>query len=131
MKQMLKNVNWLGWAQALLVFALILAPVTVSAAKLTAPSGLCATGLNCEDNLSINGIIIRIINWILAIVLAVDVLMIIIGGFMYVTSAGDEGRAKKGRTTVVNAIIGLVIIILAYVIANVVSNFFSADRLQS
>jgi uncharacterized membrane protein len=52
----------------------------------------------------------------------------VIGGFLYITSAGNEERAKKGRTTVINAIIGLVIIILAYVIANVVSSFFSTEN---
>lgn len=130
---MLKKVNWLGWAKALLVFALILAPVSVSAAGLNKPAGLCTggNGLNCTDNLSINGIIIKVINWILAIVLAVDVLMIIIGGFLYVTAGGDDGRAKKGRATVLNAIIGLVIIIMAYVIANVVANFFSAENVTT
>lgn len=127
---MLKKVNWLGIASALFVFAMILAPVTVSAA-LNKPAGLCSGGLNCTDNLSINGIIIKVINWILAIVLAVDVLMIIIGGFLYVTAGGDDGRAKKGRATVLNAIIGLVIIIMAYVIANVVANFFSAENVTT
>ncbi len=128
---MLKKVNWLGWAKALFVFALVLAPVSVQAVGLTKPAGLCSGGLNCTDNLSINGIIIKVINWILAIVLAVDVLMIIIGGFLYVTAGGDDGRAKKGRATVMNAIIGLVIIIMAYVIANVVANFFSAENVTT
>ncbi len=128
---MLKKINWLGWASALFVFALLLAPVAVNAASLNKPAGLCAGGLNCTDNLSVNGIIIKVINWILAIVLAVDVLMIIIGGFLYVTAGGDDGRAKKGRATVLNAIIGLVIIIMAYVIANVVANFFSTENVTT
>lgn len=104
----------------------ILAPV-VSADLPGAPT-LCndLKGLNCQKY-SLNQLIIRVINWILAITLAVDVLFIIIGGFLYITSAGNEDRAKKGKTTVINAIIGLVIIILAYVIAQVVSNFFSTE----
>jgi threonine synthase len=40
----------------------------------------------------------------------------------YITSAGNEETAEKGRKTAVNAIIGIVIIILAYVIVNVVAN---------
>ncbi len=95
-------------------------------AQLKAPSGLCADGLNCED-VSLNGLIIKVINWILAIVLAIDVLVIIIGGFLYITSAGNEERAKSGRKAVINAIIGLIIIIMAYVIAQVVNSFFSEE----
>jgi hypothetical protein len=134
LKQTLKKVNWLGWAQVLTVFALMLVPVFFSAraasaaGQLPVPPGLEAVpGLN-NNKYTLNGLIIRVITWILAITLAVDVLFMIIGGFLYITSAGNEERAKKGRTTVINAIIGLVIIILAYVIANVVSSFFSTEN---
>ncbi len=84
-------------------------------------------GINCND-VTLNELIIKVINWILAIVLAIDVLFIIIGGFLYITAAGNEDRAKKGRTTVINAVIGLVIIIMAYVIAQVVSSFFAEEQ---
>lgn len=92
-------------------------------------SGGRVQGLNC-NNYTLNGLIVKVINWVLGITLAVDVLFIIIGGFLYITSAGNEDRAKKGKTTVINAIIGLVIIILAYVIAQVVSNFFETESVS-
>lgn len=131
MKQMMKKINWLGVlpivAVALVMVFSIIAPHAQASSQIPDP-GLCSkvNGLNCT-NYTLNGLIIRVINWILAITLAVDVLFMIIGGFLYITSAGNEDRAKKGRTTVINAIIGLVIIILAYVIANVVSSFFSTE----
>lgn len=64
-----------------------------------------------------------VINWALYLAAIVAVIFIIIGGFMYITSAGDPGRATKGRTTLVNALIGLAIIILSYMIVQVVYNF--------
>jgi hypothetical protein len=133
LKQMIKKINWLGVLPTLLVAAFMLVSVVLphtSFASTTIPDpGLCSrvNGLNCNQY-TLNGLIIRVINWILAITLAVDVLFMVIGGFLYITSAGNEERAKKGRTTVINAIIGLVIIILAYVIANVVSSFFSTEN---
>ena len=134
MKQILKKTNWFGLAQVLFVFALVLSPIAFSsfaqAGTLPEPKGLCETGLNCTK-VTLNQLIIKVIRWILAITLAVDVLFMIIGGFLYITSAGNEERAKKGRTTVINAIIGLVIIILAYVIANVISSFFSAEEIAA
>ncbi|MEO8065894.1 MAG: hypothetical protein ABI643_03535 [Candidatus Doudnabacteria bacterium] len=63
-----------------------------------------------------------IINTLLAIAGLLAVLFIIIGGFQYITSAGNEERAEAGRKTLVNAIIGIVIIILSFVIITVINN---------
>ena len=52
----------------------------------------------------------------------IAVVFVIIGGYMYVTSAGNEETAEKGRKTIINAIIGLVIVILSYSIVTVISN---------
>src|ERR1051326_9483449 len=66
---------------------------------------------------------IAFINRLLLLVAgAVAVLFVIIGGYQYMTSGGNEESAEKGRKTVTNAIIGVVIIILSYVIVNAVVN---------
>jgi hypothetical protein len=54
----------------------------------------------------------------------VAVLFIIIGGFQYMTSAGNEELAERGKKTLQNGIIGLIIIILSYVIVTVIANAF-------
>lgn len=66
-----------------------------------------------------------IINWALYLAAIIAVIFIIYGGFMYITSAGNDAQAGKGRATLVNAIIGLIIIILSYVIVQVVYNFLT------
>ena len=66
-----------------------------------------------------------IINWALYLSAIIAVIFIIIGGFMYITSAGDPAKATKGRTTLVNALIGLTIIILSYLIVQIVYNFLT------
>lgn len=70
------------------------------------------------------GILVFAINIGLSIAGLVAVLFIIYGGFQYMTSAGNEERAETGRRTLVNAIIGLVVIILSYVIVSVINNAF-------
>ncbi len=50
------------------------------------------------------------------------VIFIILGGYWLITSGGNEERAEKGRKTLVNAIIGLVVIILAATIVRIVVN---------
>lgn len=48
--------------------------------------------------------------------------MIIIGGFNFMTSAGDPGKVKKGKDTILYGIIGLVVALLAFAIVNFVLN---------
>ena len=49
------------------------------------------------------------------------VIMIIIGGINYTTSAGDAGKAKKAKDTILYSVIGLVLAILAFAIVNFVN----------
>jgi hypothetical protein len=46
------------------------------------------------------------------------VIMIVIGGIMYTTSAGDDKRVIQGKKIILGSLIGLAIAILAYVIVN-------------
>ena len=41
-------------------------------------------------------------------------------GFQYVTSAGNADAAKKGQQGIINAIIGIVVIVMAYAIVTAV-----------
>jgi uncharacterized membrane protein YwzB len=50
----------------------------------------------------------------------VAVLFIIIGGFWYMTSAGNENQARKGRDTLLYALLGTIVIIMSYVIVSFV-----------
>ncbi len=114
-----------------LVFAFsMLAIFSVAHAQTGSASGGVQGGLNnigsafpvgAQDE-SFENVIRVIITWALYIAAVVSVLIIIYGGFLYITSAGDAVQAKKGKTALFNAIIGLVIAILAYVIVQVVYN---------
>lgn len=54
-----------------------------------------------------------IINVFSIIVGIVAVIMIIYGGFRYITSGGDSGRVGNAKNTLIYAIIGLIIVALA------------------
>lgn len=62
-----------------------------------------------------------VINWILGATFAFAVIMLIVGGFRYITSAGNEGQAEAAKEQITQAIIGLVIVLLAYVIASTIN----------
>ena len=67
-------------------------------------------------------LIYEIISIALFVAGAVAVVFVILGGYQYMTSAGNEEAAEKGKQNVINAIIGIVIIIMSYVIITVVAN---------
>lgn len=72
-----------------------------------------------------DGIIVAILNWFLIIAGAIAVIYLIYGGVLYITAGGDAEKATKGRTAVINAIIGVVIILLALVIVSWVNSLVS------
>ena len=51
---------------------------------------------------------------------------IIAGGFLYITSAGDENRAATGKKIVLYAIVGLLLMAAAAIVVNVIINIFFA-----
>ena len=63
---------------------------------------------------------LQIINVLLVVVGILAVIYLIYGGIMYITAGGDAEKANKGRVAITNAIIGIVIIMLALAIYNFV-----------
>ena len=61
-----------------------------------------------------------ILQILFAIIGALAVLFIVIGGFSYVVSNGNSQAIKKAKSTIVSAIIGLIVAILAETIVTYV-----------
>ncbi len=59
-----------------------------------------------------------IVNILLYLVGVIAVIMIIIGGIKYVTSNGDSSAVTSAKNTIMYAIIGVVVAILAFAIVN-------------
>jgi len=106
-----------------LVFAVALAPVAL--AQFAVPEA-GSTRLPNDTNLS--GFIMKIINIALTIAGLIAVLFLIIGGFRYITSAGNEETAEQAKAIITNAIIGIVVIILSFVIVRVISNALANNQ---
>lgn len=108
------------------VFFLALTPLAVPAMVSAADDigeGLkCGSTLSFEDasNCDVTGGTSRVssliedaINIFSIIVGIVAVIMIIVGGFKYITSGGDSGNIQSAKNTIIYAVIGLVIVALA------------------
>lgn len=61
-------------------------------------------------------VVSRLIKFLLALSGSVALLMFVWGGFQYLWSAGDENKVKSGKSTLKNAMIGLVIIFSSYML---------------
>jgi len=109
MKKIMKSVPTIVSVATLVSFALAMAlPVS---ATLTNYGG--KAGLPTED---LETTITDIIQWVLGFLALVAVIMVIYGGFVWLTAAGNEERVASAKKVISAAIIGLVIILLAWAI---------------
>ena len=88
-----------------------------SLADCTSTTGMSGNASNSNDLLKTVNIIINVI---IGVIGFVAVVVIILGGVQYTTSAGDPGKVKKAKDTILYGIIGLVVAILAFAIVNFV-----------
>jgi hypothetical protein len=72
----------------------------------------------CKDRTDANpltgpgGLLLNIADIVALVAGAAAVILIIVGAIRYMTSAGDAGKISSAKNTVLNALIGIVIIIL-------------------
>ena len=55
----------------------------------------------------------RIIDWIINIALFLAPLVIVYGGFIYMTAAGDTNKVSLGKSIILYAVIGFIVALLA------------------
>lgn len=80
----------------------------------------CGATQGASDD--VNTLITNIVNIFSIVVGIIAVIMIIVGGFKYITSSGDSGNVTSAKNTIMYAIIGLVIVALAQIIVRFVLN---------
>ncbi len=93
-----------------------------------APTGGNSNAFSNQGDLDILGtgqgdartFVTNILRWALTFLGLICVIMIIYGGFLYITAAGEEDKAKKGRTIILYCVIGIAIIAASYAIVNTV-----------
>lgn len=95
----------------------------LSAVLVSASSAHAIQGPNLTNPLAgeadFGRILNTIINGLLLFAGAVAVLFLIIGGFRYVVSAGNPDQVEGAKKTILYAILGLIIIFIAFVLVQV------------
>lgn len=141
---MFKNIR--NRAVAALSAVVLLVPLAVPALAFGAATGtpdiknnLCGgstlsvdTTGNCDSqttnsSTTIQNIVTNGVNLFSVVVGIVAVIMIVVGGFRYITSGGDSGKITSAKTTIIYALIGLVVVALAQFIVQFVLNKVAAQ----
>lgn len=100
------------------------APIELRENVLLPPEVQEASGLQAQD---VRVTIARIINVFMGLLGIIAVVIVLIGGFMWMTSGGDEDKTKKARGLIFAGVVGLAIILSAFAIARfVIGSLLSA-----
>ena len=100
-------------------FVACLSPVVPSAQAAVDPLGSACKGQASQSEVckgksdQVNSTVGNIVSALFWIVGIIAVVVLIIAGIMYMTSAGDPGKAAKAKNAVLYAIIGLIVAIMS------------------
>ncbi len=75
---------------------------------------------NIPTNTTIGDAIRFIINGLVVLGIVAALIFLILGGVKWVISGGDKAAVEAARNTIIAAVIGLVVVLLAWVVLNVV-----------
>lgn len=111
-----------------IIFALLVLPQVAFGAPLV---GDTATNLVPNDTLgkvdNIVEVIRGVIRFILVVAFVIAFIMLIVGGIRWILAGGDEKSVEKARNTITAALIGLVIVLVAYALIRLVEIFFNVQ----
>lgn len=93
--------------------ALLLAPMLVFAQGLSGGISIAGTAQN-----GLIPAILNLLSYFLILAAVIAAIYIIFGGVKYIISQGDESAAEEAKSTIVYAVIGLVVIGLAAALVN-------------
>lgn len=80
-----------------------------------------------DDLFGETGIFRTITNVLLFLIGAVSVIMLIIGGIRYTISGGDSTAVTAAKNTILYAVIGIIVSLLAYAVVNFVIGSFTEN----
>lgn len=75
-------------------------------------------------------IIVKLINIGIIIAAVVFFFIFLIGGIRWITSSGDKAQIEGARNTIMNALVGLVIVFSLFAILKLIETLFGVNLLQ-
>ncbi len=78
-----------------------------------------------EGEISLADAVGRIIGVFLSFLGVIFFMLVVYGGFMWMTAAGNNDRVETAKKIIANAALGLIIVLSAYIITHLVTTEFS------
>lgn len=73
---------------------------------------------------TLSSLALKVLNFLLSIIGVLAIIMLVIGGLIYLTAAGDENKAETGKKIVTYAVVGVGVALAALVITTQVASLF-------
>jgi hypothetical protein len=118
----------------LMMAGLLVVPLTVATVDVSAACTATSSAKDCikagsdvktgGGNADLGEQIKAVVNVLLFILGAIAVIMIVVGGIRYTLSNGDSSAITGAKNTILYAVIGLIVAMLAYAIVNFVVGAF-------
>lgn len=80
---------------------------------------------------TITGLIYKILAFLLKIAVPITAIMIVWAGFLFVTSAGNEAKVKSAQKTLIWAIVGLAVVLLAQSVPGIIKEFLGGNTQEA
>ena len=115
----------------MLTFGLVLLAVPATVGAVNALDDACDQAVNKDSVICAKkddnpkGVIGAVVNTLLFLLGIASVVVVIIGGITYATSAGSEEAVKRAKNMILYAVVGLVVAMAAYAIVNYVIRAFT------
>lgn len=97
-------------------------------------NGLCIpkneySSSSLANSSSVMDLVTKVLKLLLSFAGIVVVIMIVYGGYLYMTAGGNDEQAEKGKGVLINSSIGLVVVLLAYTIVNIIVNLVTSGKM--
>src|SRR5256885_12170957 len=92
-------------------------------------ASLCPTGGGVDYSplcgIQVGGLAGPIITVIILLAFFGSLFFLILGGIRWIMSSGDRGKVEQARSTIIAAIVGMIIALLSYFIVNLLVQYFT------
>lgn len=116
----MKKTTYSKMLQILVVFAfmfLLVLPVAVDAASLNLGTEYAANlGLSNGNGQTPQGMAVTIVRWLMTFLGIVATVMILYGGFVWMTAGGNEDKVGTAKKIIAAGVVGLVIVLAGFAI---------------
>ncbi len=121
---------------SLLIFSAFIKAKNLLAYDFNSQSGLDSAALKAGytdtlKSMSPESILMQVISLVLTFVGVGFLILMIIGGFNWMTAQGNETKVDKAKKTITAGVIGLIVVFSAYAISYFIVNYFSGTTLSN